>query len=182
MAQFLIMVRVPEVEPYIARLRARFDPSAERGLGAHVTVVHANMPSALMEPISLEQIAAAAASIAPFDYRITRVARFPGTLYLAAEPAAPFMHLKDRLVAVLPKDEHGPRGKEPLIPHVSVVRKSAIDDREVEAELESALECHGPISCTCKEIVLLENSSGMWRPLQEFVLSGDTGSPWQAPS
>ena len=178
MAQFLIMVPVPEVEPLVARLRALFDPSAKRGLAAHVTVVHSNLPSERVDLIAVEKIAAAAASMAPFNYWITRVARFPGTVYLAAEPAAPFVHLKNTLAVTLRTDQREQQGHEPLIPHVSVVRKSALDDRDVEAELTAMLERHGPISCECKQIVLLENSSGLWRPVREFALSGDTGNPW----
>jgi hypothetical protein len=182
LAQFLILVQVPEVEPLVAKLRARFDPSARRGLGAHITVLHSNMPSERMDRTAVEQIAAVASAVAPFEYWITRVARFPGTLYLAAAPAAPFVLLRDRLNSNLLTDEREQRGREPLVPHVSVVRKSAIDDREVEAELTSMLEHHVPISCLCKAIVLLENSSGVWRTVQEFALNGDTDSPWPVPS
>ena len=177
MAQFLIMVAVPEAEPFVARLRARYDPSAKRGLGAHVTVLHSNLPSDRVDSIAREQIVAAVSLIAPFEYWLTRVARFPGTVYLAAEPVAPFVDLHRRLTAALLMGEREQQGKEPLIPHVSVVRKSAFDDCDVAAELATMLEQHGPISCVCKGIVLLENSSGCWRPLQEFALIGDTGSP-----
>jgi hypothetical protein len=86
------------------------------------------------------------------------------------------------LIAALPSLKGEQQGREPLVPHVSVVRKSTIDDREVEAELTSMLERHAPISCVCEQIVLLENSSGVWRPVQEFALNGGTGNPWQAPS
>ena len=173
MAQFLIMVPAPEVEPHVARLRLQFDPAAKRGLGAHVTLVHANLPAKGIEPSALEQIAAAVSSVAPFDYQITRVARFPGTLYLAAEPAAPFVLLEARLSIALQTGEQAERREEPVTPHVSVVRKSSIDDREMQADLAMLLERHGPISCVCSAIVLLENSSGVWRPVQEFVLGGD---------
>jgi hypothetical protein len=182
MAQFLIMVRVPEVEPHVARLRARLDPSAKRGLGAHVTVLHWNMPADGLDPTALERIAAAVSVLAPFDYRITRLARFPGTLYLAAEPAAPFVLLRDRLAAALRMGEPGRGVQEPLIPHVSVVRKSVSDDREAEAELTTMLERCAPISCACRQIVLLENSTGSWRPVLEFVLNGDKDIPWRGPS
>jgi 2'-5' RNA ligase len=180
MAQSLILVRVPELEPHVASLRARFDPSARRGLGAHVTILHSNLPAGRIDPTTPEQVAVVASSLSPFDYRITRVARFPGTLYLAVEPAAPFARLRERLCAVLPVDERERRRHEPFIPHVSVVRKSAIDDGEVEAELAAMLLRHAPIACACREIVLLENSSGWWRPVREFALKGDTDSPWPA--
>jgi hypothetical protein len=179
MAQYQIMVPVPEVEPQVARLRALYDPSARRGLGAHVTIVHANLPPERLDPMALERIGMAVSPLTPFDYRITRVARFPGTLYLAAEPVAPFALLRERLRTALGERE---RPEAPLIPHVSVVRKSAIDDRAVEAELSTMLERHAPIPCRCQHIVLLENSSGGWRPVREFVLNGDTGNPSRATS
>jgi len=182
MAQSLVLVRVPEIEPHVAGLRARFDPSARRGLGAHVTILHSNLVAGRIDPATPEHIATVASSLSPFDYRITRVVRFPGTLYLAVEPAAPFARMRERLCAVLPADERERRRDGPFIPHVSVVRKSAIDDHEVEAELAAMLLRHAPIACACHEIVLLENASGGWRPVREFALKGDTDSPWPVPS
>jgi hypothetical protein len=177
MSQLLLMVPVLEVEPYVAQLRAQFDPSAKRGLGAHITVLHANLTSGRIEPTFLEQIAAGLSSTAAFGYQITRVARFPGTLYLAAEPAAPFELLRKKVMAALPIGERRRQVNEALVPHVSVVRKSALDDREVAIELAATLRRHGPIACTCKELVLLENSSGIWLPAKKFTLSGDTDTP-----
>jgi 2'-5' RNA ligase len=159
----------------VAGLRARFDPSAKRGLGAHVTLLHWNGAAGALDPAALARTAAAAWATAPFDYWIARLARFPGTLYLAAEPTAPFTALRDRLAAALRMAEQ--QLHEPLVPHVSVVRKSADDDREAEAVLTAMLGRCAPISCTCHQIVLLENSSGRWRPVQEFVLNGGTDTP-----
>lgn len=175
MAQLLFAVRVPEVEPYVAQLRDRYDPSARRGLPAHITLLHAPAPSGGIDPAVIARAAVAIAAMAPFSYQITRVARFPGTLYLAAEPAAPFTWLHERLVTALGSVESDPTGR-PLVPHVSVVRKSAIDDRTIETELAAALQRVGPIACACRAISLLENSSGPWREVCEFALSGGTGS------
>ena len=182
MAQFLFVVRVPEVEPYVAQLRERFDPAAKRGLGAHVTVLHSTVPPGRIDPTVIGRVAAAVSSIAHFRYQVTRVARFPGTLYLVAEPAAPFLLLSDRLAVALPMAEPAEQKRKALVPHISVVRKNTIDDREVEAELTMMLERHGPISCACTAIVLLENSTAMWRSVREFVLSGGRGSPAPGPS
>ena len=183
MAQFLIVVQVPEVEPLVAALRVRFDPSARRGLGAHITLLHSNLPSDRIDPTLVEQIAAVASAIAPFDYGITRVAPLPrhpvprgrtGRAVRAAE----------RTAARGPG--HGRAPSNPAGSHSFRTSrwsgKAPLDDRDVEAELTGLLERHAPISCLCRQIVLLENSSGLWRPVQEFALSGDTGNPWQAPS
>ena len=69
----------------VAALHA-FRP-ARRGLGAHITLLHANRHS---EHPRVDAVAAAIAGSMPFGYRLVRVARFPGTLYLAAELVAPF--------------------------------------------------------------------------------------------
>jgi 2'-5' RNA ligase len=181
MPQLLMMVPVPEVEPHVAQLRARFDPSAKRGLGAHVTVLHSNLPAGALEPNFLAQIAAGVSSMVPFGYRITRVARFPGTLYLAAEPAGPFVLLREQVMLALSPGEREQKAKERFIPHVSVMRKSTGDDRDVESELTATLWRHGPISCVCKELTLLENSSGVWLQVQQFTLSGNMTSPLPGP-
>jgi 2'-5' RNA ligase len=182
MAQLLFMVPVPEVEPYVAQLRARHDPSAQRGLPAHVTVLHAPLPSGGIDASVISRASAAMTPMAPFNYQVARVGRFPGTLYLAAEPAAPFVRLHDQLVAALLDGEFNKPERRPLVPHVSVVRKSEIDDHGIEAELTAVLDRVGPIACYCREICLLENSSGLWRRIQEFALSGGTGTPAPAPS
>ena len=180
MAQSLFMVRVPEVEPYVAHLRERFDPSARRGLGAHITVLHTRTPPAGMEQSVIGRVAAAMALIAPFIFQVVRVARFPGTLYLVAEPATLFLSLRAKLAVAL--SVAGETDGHHYVPHVSVVRKSAGDDRDVEAELGLMLRRHGPIGCACTELVYLEDSTGAWRPVQAFALSGGTGNPSPAPS
>jgi 2'-5' RNA ligase len=72
--------------------------------------------------------------------------------------------------------------EQPFVPHISIVRKSSIDDRGVESELAVLLARHGPIACACRRIELLENSSGPWRSVQNFALSGDRGNPGPVPS
>ena len=182
MAQSLLIVCVAEVEPHVARLREQFDPSAKRGLGAHITVLYSSLPPKRIAKTAIQRVAAVASAVAPFSYQVTRVARFPGTLYLTAEPAAPFVSLHEQLVAVLPASAADTDSRQEYLPHISIVRKSAADDRDVEAELTALLEHHGPIACSCTEIVLLANSSGAWLPMRKFALSGGTGSPSQGPS
>ena len=182
MARSLFVVRVPEVEPWVAQLRDRFDPSAKRGLGAHVTVLHSRLPPDRIDRTVIGLVMAVASSVAPFGYQVTRVGRFPGTLYLAVAPTAPFMSLNEKLLTALPAPASSTKELQPLVPHISLVRKSESENRDVESELALVLARHGPISCACREIVLLESSSGRWRPVQEFVLSGGTGNPSPEPS
>jgi 2'-5' RNA ligase len=181
MAQLLFMAHVAEAEPYVAELRSRFDPSAKRGLPAHITLLHAPLPAGGIDPSVIGRVPAAIGSMAPFSYQLTRVARFPGTVYLAAEPIAPFAWLHDRLATAMMAGSPETQERKAFVPHVSVVRKSQVVDYEVESELSAVLQRVGPIACACHMIGLLENSSGSWQPVQAFALTGGTGSPAPAP-
>jgi 2'-5' RNA ligase len=167
----LVIVPVPEVEPYVSKLRERFDPAARRGLGAHVTLLHAPLPSGGIDPSMIASVASIAAAVTPFPFMVTRVARFATTLYLAVESAEPFASLHRSLTLLAPGAPSTGGPQRDFVPHISVVRQgggSDFDDRAVgaaESELNQALARHGPIQCVCHELVLLENSTGTWRPV-----------------
>jgi 2'-5' RNA ligase len=173
LGNFLLMVPCPEVDPHVAAMRERFDPSSARGLKAHLTLLHASLPAAGLDSGTIGRLAAAASAAAPFSYQVSRIARFPGTLYLVVEPPEPFISLHEKFQAALPPG----RRERPFVPHISVVRKSAIDDRGVESELAAMLARRGPIACACREIELFENSDGRWRSVRGFALSGDRDIP-----
>lgn len=175
MAQSIIVVRVPEAEPFVATLRQRFDPAAGRGLGAHITLLYPFIAPERLERAVLGRLAAVAARVAPFTFQLTHLARFPGTLYLAPEPPAPFVTLSVQLLQEFPELSPQGRRAEALVPHLSVVRQSEVDDRAVEAQLEATLSEHGPIACRCRELLLTENSTGAWRPVRAFTLRGAVG-------
>ena len=172
------MVSCPEVDPHVAAMRQRFDPSSARGLNAHITLLHASMPAEGLDPGTIGRIRAVASAAAAFSYEVTRIARFPGTLYLAVEPLEPFLSLHEQFQAALPPG----RREQPFVPYISIVRKSSIDDRGVESELAAMLARQGPIACACRGIDLLENSGGPWRSVENFTLSGYRDNPWPEPS
>ena len=167
----LVIVRVPEVEPFVSKLRERFDPAARRGLGAHVTLLHAASLAGGIDPSMSASVAAIAAAVTPFTFMVTRVARFATTLYLAVEPAEPFASLQRSLTTLVQRAPSAGNPQHDFVPHISVVRQGGgadFDDRavrEAESDLNQALACHGPIQCVCRELVLLEDSTGTWRPL-----------------
>lgn len=200
MPHALVIVPVSEVEPYVASLRERFDRSARRGLGAHVTLLHVPLSPHGVDAAMCTMIAETAARVAPFRYAVTGLAQFPGTIYLAVDPQEPFNELHARLASPLASADAvipGAAGRKPpreFIPHISVVRAprragrgpadadAAVDALPVaEAELIPLLDA-APLRCECREIVLLEDSTGRWQPVQAFALSGCTGSPSPAPS
>ncbi|THD05825.1 2'-5' RNA ligase family protein [Rhodanobacter lindaniclasticus] len=173
MAQSALIVRVPEAEAWVGSLRDRFDPSAGQGVPAHITVLYPFMPPELLSGQVLGGIRQALLPIAPFDFQLARVGRFPATTYLAPDPVAPFMELTRRLVGHFPGYLPYAGEHEEVVPHLTVAHGNAAEAAKAEVELCAALAGRGPICSTCREVVLLENSRGRWRAMQAFALSAD---------
>jgi 2'-5' RNA ligase len=162
------IIRVPEAEPYVARLRAQFDPSAVLGVPAHITVLY---PFMSPERISEKVVARArslAAETAPFSFRLVAIKRFPGVVYLAPEPAASLVSLLQAVSRAFP--EYPPyEGRHPsTIPHLTVARTDESQHAAIEAELRSCLPLPRGIVATCEQLVLIENSSGRWSQMHSF--------------
>lgn len=79
-------------------LRERFDPSAEQGVPAHITVLYPFMPPELVSSEVFALVQQALSEVPAFGFELAKVGRFPATTYLAPEPAAPFVDLTRRLV------------------------------------------------------------------------------------
>jgi len=171
MAQTAFIVRVPEAEALVGALRERFDPSAREGVPAHITVLYPFMPPELVTAQVLDDVRHVLRQVAPFEFRLQRIGRFPATTYLAPEPATPFIALTRCLVERFPA--YPPYGgeHEGVVPHLTVSDGSAEDASVAEAELSAALARQGMIVSTCEEVVLLENSSGTWKEMHAFRLA-----------
>lgn len=178
MAQSAFIVRVPEAEPFVAGLRARLDPSALLGVPAHVTLLYPFMAPEQISAAELEQVHALAAQVPAFEFRLLRTGRFPGCLYLAPEPAAPFIALTQGLGARFPAflPYGGQHGAVP-VPHLTVAQTGETELAAAEAELLAALRLPARvIVARCREFVLIENTSGHWRAMAQFALAAAAGS------
>lgn len=171
MAQSAFIVRVPEAEPWVQALRERFDPSAKQGVPAHITVLYPFMSPELVSERVLAVIRHALGQVVTFDFQLSKIGRFPGVAYLAPEPAAAFVALTQRLAECFP--EYPPYGgqHEGVVPHLTVAHGSPEEAVKAEAELALELSARGGIRSACREVVLLENSSGLWREMHAFGLS-----------
>lgn len=173
MAQSALIVRVPEAEPYVAHWRERFDPSARLGVPAHITLLYPFMSPELIGREVLEQLRAVVGATCRFAFTLKSVRRFPGALYLAPEPAAPFIALTQRLVHQFP--EFPPYGGQykVVVPHLSVAYGGKLAHSEIETDLWLSLSGGAGIACSCSELVLIENATGRWQQLHAFTLPSD---------
>jgi 2'-5' RNA ligase len=164
-----LICRVPEAERYIARYRDRYDPSARRNVPAHVTVLYPFMPPAQIDDGVLERLRGIARAVRCFDYRLARIERFPVALYLAPDPGDSYAALTDAVFQAFP--DYPPfEGKfDTVVPHVTVAHGDEPLLCEIDVELRISLPATG-ISARCHELVLIENTSGRWEPMQVFPL------------
>ena len=174
MAQTAIIVRVPEADPYVAHLREQFDPSARLGVSAHITLLYPFMSPECITEAVIGQVRAVAATASAFAFRLTNVRRFPGVLYLAADPAAPFISLTKGLMHQF--SEFPPYGGQydAIVPHLTIVKGVESEQSDAEAELLSTLSSGTGVESSCRELVLIENSSGIWQLMHVIALSSAT--------
>ena len=89
-----ILVPVPEAEVVVGHLRARLDPSASRGVPAHVTVLYPFVTPEQMTAALIARAAAAVASVSGFDCRFAGTGWFgDDVVWLAPDPSGPFRPL-----------------------------------------------------------------------------------------
>jgi len=166
------VVVVPEAEPLVAALRSRFDPSSALGVPAHLTVLHPFMPPALLTPELLARAAAALLGLESFDFVLARVERFPGVLYLAPQPAAPFIELTEALARAFPAYPPFGGAHDRIVPHLTVAQGDEHRLQHADAELRAALREHGPITARCRQLSLLRDDGGRWSEWHALALRG----------
>jgi 2'-5' RNA ligase len=111
-----IRVRLPRD---LERFRVAHVPNAALGVPAHITLIYPFVPADRLDAAVRRRVARALASQPPFSFELTAVRRWPNTLYLAVDPAAPFEGLVRSLEAAFP-DHPAYGGAFPYVPHVTL--------------------------------------------------------------
>ena len=156
----------------MAHLREQFDPVAKLGMPAHITLLYPFLSPELIDAAVVEQARAVAAGARRFVFSLARVSRFPDVLYLAPDPADPFIALTEHLVRQFPAFPPYGGKYEGVVPHLTVAHGSGLEHSCAEAELQSALSANGGIACSVSEVVLMESASGRWQQMHVFPLAG----------
>lgn len=170
MPQSALILRVPEAEPFVARIRERFDPVARLGVPAHLTLLFPFADPARITPETFERARACIAASPALRFRLARIERFPGALYLAPEPAQPIVELIESLARRFP--EHPPYAGafDTIVPHLTVAQGAREELDAAERELRERWPESGIEVRSCTSVRLIEDSAGTWRTLREFEL------------
>lgn len=175
-----LLVPIPEAEPVVGALRMQHDPTAPRGVPAHVTVLFPFVPRAAIDDAVRSALREVLGGMAAFDYRFRRVERFgDSTVYLAPEPAAAFRALTD--VISRRWADYPPYGGviETVVPHLTVGDRLAEGEADlVAAQAAEALRHHGPITGRAAAVWLMTaDADGRWSTDSAYPLAAaDAGA------
>lgn len=169
MSESALVVLVPAAEPCVGALRLRYDPVARLGMPAHVTLLHPFVDPREITAAIVDRVRGALANVRAFAFRLDEIARFPETIWLAPEPATPFIALTEALAAAFPS--HPPYGGRfpTIVPHLTVAHVTG-DGSAMENELRGNLQRLGPVASTCSAVDLMDDTSGTWRLRHHFAL------------
>jgi 2'-5' RNA ligase len=154
-----LVIAVPQAEPAVGALRSRYDDADATGIPAHITLL---FPFGDRE----DGLAEVFARYEPFEFALTEVRRWPGALWLAPEPAEPFVELTRAIVERYPEYPPYEGAHAQVIPHLTVAHR-----RQAPPDVDAELRRYLPIAARATEVVQLEEHEPVrWRERRRFRL------------
>lgn len=171
MARTLLALMVPEAEPVVGSFRDEYDPSARRGLGAHITLIYPFLDSQLITHGVRVRLQRTIAECPAAMFRLAQVHTFPSVVWLAPEPVRHIAGLVSALERAFPEAPAGGGAFPDYVAHLTAARNVRDQEKEVVTnELRARLADHGPVYCWCEQVTLLVNEERRWRPVAQFDL------------
>ena len=166
-----LIVLVPEAEPLVGALRLEHGPAAAPGVPAHITINYPVLPGVDPGEDLYSALSSLFATCAPFRFTFKRTARFPETLYLAPEPAAPLIELIELVAAAFPESPPYGGRFETSIPHLTVAHNKDADAlNAIEHKFAELSAEYLPMPVRVDEVWLLDNRAGRWQKRKAFPL------------
>jgi hypothetical protein len=149
--------------------RERHSRRAGVTLPPHVSLATPAWPMAELAADGYGRIARICASFPAFGYCLKHVARFEdsGVLYLAPEPAEPFLMLSRALCAPGSPPDHG-HGS--IVFHVSLARAESSGLDSLAEEFVRTCGIHMPIRGMARDVALCERRGDRWFQVERFPL------------
>ncbi len=171
-AQSGLVIPVAAATAAVAPWRERLDPVAIHGVPAHVTVLFPFVPPAEIGPHHVQRLSRIFASARPFDFSLTHIGWFGDVVvYLAPEPAAPFVTLTERVVGIFPEHPPYEGAFDEIVPHLTIGDQGSPDElRRAASAVAPAL----PIAARATEVWLMVGrpGPGAWQVRARFPLGG----------
>jgi 2'-5' RNA ligase len=163
-----LVVLVPEAEALVAPWRQLHDPSCAAGVPAHITLLYPFRTPERLDAALHRELADLFGQTSAFDFSLTQLATFPGVLFLAPEPAAPFIALIRALMARFPDTPPYGGAYAQIVPHLTVAQS---DDSATLETVAAALAGFAPIMARAREATLLaQGEDGLWQALDRYAM------------
>ncbi len=179
-SQSALVVVVPDAEKLVSPFRISYDPAAAAGVPAHITILFPFVPPAQTDDTTLSRLRSCFRAQQAFDFRLFGIKQFPGVIYLAPEPDAPFRDLTLAVWKAFPECPPYEGKHADVVPHLTVGQTT--DEQELERivqELAAVAERFLPVPARATDIALMNNSHGPWEVVTTFPLvpqrTGSTG-------
>jgi 2'-5' RNA ligase len=167
--QSALLIPVPEAEALVGAWRALHDPSARRGVPAHVTLVVPWVAPEQIKQEHLDELSELLTEQKPFEYSLEEVSWFgERVLWLGPSPADPFK----RLTALLANHFDTPpwQGEfADVVPHLTVgLAGHAVGCTlsEAAADLKPRL----PVKCRATEVCVMSGDGISWELVHRIAL------------
>jgi 2'-5' RNA ligase len=134
-AESALIVPALELVPLVESFRLRYDPSASAGIPPHVTVMYPFLDPAHLTSEVLAELDRLLIALEAFTYSLVDMREFDGgVLYLAPEPAEPFIALTEHVRHAFDVAPH--RGAyATVVPHLTVAQTATELERKRIAEV-----------------------------------------------
>lgn len=129
--QSAVVVPVPAAEPLVSVWRDRFDPSAARGMPAHITALYPFLDERRVTDSVIELLARLCARLPILDVEFRQTGRFPRVLYLDPEPAEGLRRLTTTIVEAWPEAPPYGGAFDEVTPHLTIA--NGVDNRAMAA-------------------------------------------------
>ncbi|MBL7257852.1 2'-5' RNA ligase family protein [Paractinoplanes lichenicola] len=166
-----LIVAVAEAEPVVAAHRDRFDRAASWGVPAHITVLFPFLAPAALDERVLAAVGQAAASVPAFFFDLAAVRWFgERVVWLAPQPAEPFVALTAAVTARFPAVRPYEGAFDEVVPHLTIGHDHPV------ANLRAAADAVGPRLPIHARVTALRLITGVpepgpsWTTRHEFPL------------
>ena len=167
-----VILAVPEAAAAVDHWREESchdKPSA--GVPAHITLLFPFIPAEELDDKVVASLAEAVADFPAFAFDLRSAARFPNLLYLAPEPAAPFLQLTEAIFRRFPAYPPYEAAHVELVPHLTVAQGAPAVLAAAERDVTTRL----PIAARAVEATLLaEVEPARWGVRARLPLSRAT--------
>jgi len=169
--QTALIIPIPQAEPAVADLRARFDRSFTWGVPAHVTICFPFLPPAEINQAVLTAVRETVRTVPRFELTLTGPAWFGDrVLWLAPEPDAPLRALIVAICARFPQARPYDGEFDDIVPHLTVGHDQPPGVLHAAADtVATRLPVAAPITAL-RLIAGRPEPDGDWQTLAEFPL------------